>query len=85
MTISYHIISKVPTIIDEGYYKINDIVGCDALNGRLVTVTHPYKDPVKTVRATLEGLSGLEDYNGGGNTKCSVAIKFGSIDHSSIF
>ena len=53
---------QVPTTIDEGHYKLSDIIGCDALNGRIIPVSHPYKDPVKTIRATIEGIPSLDGY-----------------------
>jgi ubiquitin-activating enzyme E1 len=57
---------QVATAIDGGHYKISDIRGCDALNGQVVEVSHPYKDPVRTVRTTFKGVTSLDSYVAGG-------------------
>ena len=57
---------QIPTTIDSGHYKISDIAGCEALNGRVVMLSHPYHDPVKTARATIDGLNNLSSYASGG-------------------
>ena len=52
--------------LDDGVYKVTDLSGCEHFNGQLITVSHPYTDPAKTVRVTLPPGSGLEGYSGGG-------------------
>ena len=52
--------------IDTGSFKVSDISGCPELNGRIVSVNHPWKDPVKTLRAVFEGVSSLGSYASGG-------------------
>ena len=74
---------QVPTTIDEGHYKLSDIMGCDALNGRVVPVSHPYKDPVKTIRATIDGIASLDGYVAGGlltEEKIPKAYPMASLD-----
>lgn len=48
------------TAISDGVYTISDMQGFLGLNGGSYTVTHPYSDPVKTVRVLLDNKAGLE-------------------------
>jgi ubiquitin-activating enzyme E1 len=54
---------QVPISIDSGTFKISDIMGFDQLNGKIVSCSHPSSDPVKTVRAIIEGVSDISNCN----------------------
>ena len=51
--------------ISEGFFEISDVHGIPSINGRIFAVTHPEKDPVKTVRVQHSLASG-EAYLGSG-------------------
>ena len=44
---------QLPVSIDEGDYEISEVEGLDGINGKLYKVSHPWKDPVKTVRVSF--------------------------------
>ena len=46
--------------LDDGYYEVSEVVGAglSALNGGVFNVTHPDKDPKKTIRLPFVGSPG---------------------------
>jgi len=43
--------------LDSGTFEISDVDGLEGINGVVVEVSHPYSDPVKTIRVTIPGIS----------------------------
>ncbi len=56
---------QIPVGIDSGSYEVSEVEGVDGINDQLYTVTHSWKDPVKTVRVPIN-ISSLPKYRTGG-------------------
>lgn len=53
------------TGIDSGHYEISEVEGIDGINGGLFEVSHPYSDPVKTIRISFAAKEGSAYVKGG--------------------
>ena len=56
---------ELPVAIDGGDYEVTEVEGCDGINGLLFPTSHPWKDPVKTLRIPFN-ISSLPKYSIGG-------------------
>ena len=56
---------NLPVSVSDGSYEVTEVEGVDGINGMLFEVSHPWKDPVKTVRIPLS-ISALPAYVTGG-------------------
>jgi hypothetical protein len=54
-----------PVALSQGFFEITEVVGVDGISGKTFAVSHPYSDPVKTVRIPLN-ISALNAYVSGG-------------------
>lgn len=52
------------TGLDSGHFEISEVEGMDGINGQMFQVSHPYTDPVKTVRVSFAS-RGASYVNGG--------------------
>jgi Ubiquitin-activating enzyme E1 four-helix bundle len=54
-----------PAALSTGFFEISEVKGVDGINGVSYPITHPYSDPVKTVRIPFD-ISGKPRYVSGG-------------------
>jgi len=45
---------QIPVSLSDGDYEVSEVEGVDGINGKLYSVSHPWKDPVKTIRISLD-------------------------------
>ena len=55
-----------PIALSQGNFEVTEVVGVDGINGKGYSVSHPYSDPVKTVRITLDISTCMVGYISGG-------------------
>jgi ubiquitin-activating enzyme E1 len=54
----------IPEYVSDGNYEITEVNGMDGLNGQVIQASHPYSDPVKTVR--FNSSTSFQQYISGG-------------------
>lgn len=59
-----------------GTFEVSEAGGMESMNGKVFPVTHPYSDPVKTVRIPLAWTQGMEYKSGGLLTEKKLPTKY---------
>ena len=65
-----------PVALSTGFFEVSEVKGMAGINGVSYPVTHPYSDPVKTVRIPIELLSDSPYLSGGLLTEKKVPTAY---------
>ena len=65
-----------PVALSTGFFEISEVKGVEGINGIAYPVTHPYSDPVKTVRIPMNMSNGSTYISGGLLTEKKVPTPY---------